>query len=60
MKRILEDLLLLPCPFCGCEKIQIYKGEFGYRASCSKCLANVGRASIYFLRRAWNRRNELT
>ena len=48
--------LLLPCPFCGCKTIHIYKAEQGYRALCGKCLAGIGRATIYHLSQAWNKR----
>jgi len=48
--------LLLPCPFCGCKSIRIYKAEQGYRALCGKCLAGIGRATIYHLSQAWNKR----
>lgn len=37
-----NGITLLPCPFCGCEDIDEYEGEYGNGVYCMNCGAMMG------------------
>ena len=61
---------LLPCPFCGCDCIDEYEGDFGNVVYCMQCGVMMGepihldfrspRVSIEQAIAAWNTRTERT
>ena len=64
---------LKPCPFCGCEDIDEYEGDYGNGVYCMSCGAMMGeqihkhdfhydggRVSYEHARDAWNTRAERT
>ena len=53
----MDELKLLPCPFCGEEKAQTDKGVNGYFVTCTNCKSNSGSYSeIGKAVKAWNTR----
>lgn len=61
---------LLPCPFCGCDCIDEYEGDFGNGVYCMQCGVMMGepihldfrspRVSFEQAMTAWNTRAERT
>lgn len=61
---------LLPCPFCGCDCIDEYEGDFGNGVYCMQCGVMMGepihlefrspRVSFEQAIAAWNTRTERT
>lgn len=59
---------LLPCPFCGCDCIDEYEGDFGNGVYCMQCGVMMGepihldfrspRVSFEQAMTAWNTRTE--
>lgn len=56
---------LLPCPFCGCDMIDEYEGDYGNGVYCMQCGAMMGenlhggfegRVTYEHARDAWNNR----
>lgn len=38
----MNEIKLLPCPFCGSTKIEIWHSSFGVSVKCEECGANSG------------------
>lgn len=62
---------LKPCPFCGCESIDLYEGDYGNGVYCMKCGVMMGepihlefrvseRVSMAQAIDAWNTRADRT
>ncbi len=53
---------LLPCPFCGCERIRILPQAAGFSVNCEECYAYKVVYSRYLksVETAWNNRKEAT
>ncbi len=52
---------LLPCPFCGCERIRILPRAAGFSVNCEECYAYKVVYSRYLksVETAWNNRKEV-
>ena len=54
---------LKPCPFCGCERIEIHRDETAiitrYRGICWDCCAQMYRGTKEEVAEAWNRRTKI-
>lgn len=59
---VCKKAALKPCPFCGCEKIEIHLDREAiitrYRAVCWGCSAQMYRGTKEEAAKAWNRRAE--
>lgn len=49
---------LKPCPFCGCNNINIRKGKYAWYIECcnAECNANIVKTLKKVAIEAWNRR----
>ena len=65
------EITLLPCPFCGCEDIDEYEGDYGNGVYCMNCGAMMGepihaefhvheRVTYEQAAEPWNRRAAVT
>ena len=54
-----ECVVIKPCPFCGGDKIDFFKGEFVdsvHTIECMECWAQMSKNSELEALEAWNRR----